>query len=82
MKRVRDEKIVLLSRVKCPSLPMDWNQTYTASRAWVGEGDFHNEELHELYSPAYIIRVIRLKKMRLAEHVACAEGEQIYRGFS
>jgi hypothetical protein len=30
----------------------------------------HNEELHNLYSSSSIIRIIKLKRMRWAEHVA------------
>jgi len=30
----------------------------------------HNEELHNLYTSANIIRVIKLRRMRLAGHVA------------
>jgi hypothetical protein len=31
----------------------------------------HNEELHSLYSPPSIIRVIKARRMRWAGHVAC-----------
>jgi hypothetical protein len=30
----------------------------------------HNEELHKMYSSPYIIRMIRLRKMRWTGHVA------------
>jgi hypothetical protein len=30
----------------------------------------HNEELHNLYSPPNIIRMIKSRRIRLAEHVA------------
>jgi hypothetical protein len=30
----------------------------------------HNEELHNLYTSVYIIRVIKSRRMRLAVHVA------------
>jgi hypothetical protein len=32
---------------------------------------FHNEELHFLYSSANIIRMIKSRQMRWAQHVAC-----------
>jgi hypothetical protein len=31
----------------------------------------HNEELHGLYSSPSIVRVIKARRMRWAEHVAC-----------
>ena len=40
----------------------------------------HNEELNDLYSSPNIIRVIKLRRMRWAEHVACmGERRGIYR---
>jgi hypothetical protein len=33
----------------------------------------HNDELHSLYSSPHIVRVIKSKRMRLAEHVARME---------
>jgi hypothetical protein len=40
----------------------------------------HNEELHNLYSSPSIIRIIKLKKMRLAGHVArMGEKRNVYR---
>jgi hypothetical protein len=35
-----------------------------------GWGTLHNEELHNLYSPPSIIRMIKLRSMRWAGHVA------------
>jgi hypothetical protein len=40
----------------------------------------HNEELHILYSSPNIIRQIKLRRMRWAEHVACM-GEETVQGF-
>ena len=37
----------------------------------------HNEELKDLYYPSNIIRVITLRKMRWAEHVACMGGGEV-----
>jgi hypothetical protein len=34
----------------------------------------HNEELHDLYSSPYIIRVIKSRRMRWAGHVATCGG--------
>ena len=31
----------------------------------------HNEELNDLYSSPYIVRVIKSRRMRWAGHVAC-----------
>jgi hypothetical protein len=40
----------------------------------------HNEELHDLYSPPCIVRVIKSRRMRRAEHVArMGEGRGVYR---
>jgi hypothetical protein len=40
----------------------------------------HNEELHNLYSPPGIIRIIKSRKMRLAGHVAQMEEKRnVYR---
>jgi hypothetical protein len=40
----------------------------------------HNEELNDLYSSPNIIRVIKSRRMRWAEHVACmGEGRDSYR---
>jgi hypothetical protein len=36
----------------------------------------HNEELHDLYSLPSIIRIIKLRKMRWAGHVAGRGGEE------
>jgi hypothetical protein len=35
-----------------------------------GSRKLHNEELHNLYSSRNITRMIKLRRMRLAEHVA------------
>jgi len=40
----------------------------------------HNEELNDLYSSPNIVRVIKSKRMRWAEHVACmGERRGVYR---
>jgi hypothetical protein len=40
----------------------------------------HNEELHNLYSSSSIIRIIKLRRMKLAGHVArMAEKRNMYR---
>jgi hypothetical protein len=40
----------------------------------------HNDELHDLYSSPNIVRVIKSRRMRWAEHVACVgEGRGAYR---
>jgi hypothetical protein len=36
----------------------------------------HNEELHDLYSPPSIIRIIKARRMRWAGHVARMGGEE------
>jgi hypothetical protein len=36
----------------------------------------HNHELHSLYSSLNVVRVIKSRRLRLAEHVACM-GEEI-----
>ena len=42
----------------------------------------HNQELNDLYSSARIVRVIKLKRMRWAGHVARKGGEErCIRGF-
>jgi hypothetical protein len=35
----------------------------------------HNEELHNLYSSPSIVRIIKSRRMRLAEYVARIEGK-------
>jgi hypothetical protein len=35
-----------------------------------GWRELHNEELHDLYSSPNIIRIIKLRRMRLAGHVS------------
>jgi hypothetical protein len=47
-----------------------------------GRGDrkLHNEELHDLYSSSSTIRIIKLRRMRLAGHVArMGEKRNAYR---
>jgi hypothetical protein len=40
----------------------------------------HNDELHSLYSSPNIVRVIKSRKMRWAEHAArMGEGRGVYR---
>jgi hypothetical protein len=40
----------------------------------------HNDELHSLYSSPNIVRVIKSRRMRWAEHVALmGEGRDVYR---
>jgi hypothetical protein len=46
-----------------------------------GSGEkLHNEELNDLYCSPNIVRVIKSRRMRWAEHLACmGEGRRIYR---
>jgi hypothetical protein len=48
-----------------------------------GDGSWrklHNDELHSLYSSPNIVRVIKARRMRWAEHVArMGEGRDVYR---
>ena len=40
----------------------------------------HNKELNDLYSSSHIFRVIKSRRMRWAEHVACmGERRGVYR---
>jgi hypothetical protein len=41
----------------------------------------HNNELHNLYSSTNIVRVIKSRRMRWAEHVACMGRGQVFTGF-
>jgi hypothetical protein len=41
----------------------------------------HNEELHHLYCSPNIVRVIKLRKMRWAGHVALWGRREAYTGF-
>jgi hypothetical protein len=41
----------------------------------------HNEELHNLYSSPDIIRIIKSKRMRWAEHVALMGRRKIHIGY-
>ena len=43
-------------------------------------GKLHNEEFHDLYSSPSIVRVIKLRRMRWAGHVA-SMGERCIQGF-
>jgi hypothetical protein len=36
----------------------------------------HNEDIHILYSPLHIIKQIKSRRMRWAEHVACMGDER------
>jgi hypothetical protein len=45
-----------------------WEKRNEVTGEW---GRLHNEELYDLYSSAYIIRVIESRRMRCAAHVAC-----------
>jgi hypothetical protein len=42
-----------------------------ATREW---RKLHNEELNDLYSSSNIVRVMKLRRKRLARHVACVGG--------
>jgi hypothetical protein len=41
----------------------------------------HNEKLNDLYSSPNIIRVIKLRRMRWAGHVASIGKKEVYTGF-
>jgi hypothetical protein len=41
----------------------------------------HNDELHNLYSSPSIVRVIKSRRMRWAEHVARMRMGEIFKGF-
>jgi hypothetical protein len=43
---------------------------YVRTQVTGGWRKLHNEELHNLYSSPGIIRIIKLRRMRWAEHVA------------
>jgi hypothetical protein len=50
---------------------------YEVTGVW---GKLHNEELHGLYSSPTIVRVIKLRRMRLAGHVKhLGKGRGVYR---
>jgi hypothetical protein len=50
---------------------------YQLTREW---RKLHNEELNDLYSTRNIVRVIKLRKLRWAGHVACmGERRGLYR---
>jgi hypothetical protein len=46
-----------------------------------GEKKLHNDELHDLYSLPNIVRVIKLRRMRWAGHVACTGEGEVFTGF-
>jgi hypothetical protein len=49
---------------------------------WPGEWRrLHNEELNEPYASPNIIRVIKLRRMRWAGHVARIGKGEVYKGF-
>jgi hypothetical protein len=39
----------------------------------------HNEELYNVYSAASVIRMIKSRRMKCSEHVACMEEQDAYR---
>jgi hypothetical protein len=41
----------------------------------------HYDELHNLYSSPNIVRVIKSRRMRWAEHVACMGRGEVFTGF-
>jgi hypothetical protein len=41
----------------------------------------HNDEFHSLYSSPNIVRVIKLRRLRWAGHVACMAREEVFMGF-
>ena len=41
----------------------------------------HNEELNDLYSSTYIVRVIKSRKIRWVGHVASMGRGEVYTGF-
>jgi hypothetical protein len=43
--------------------------------------ELHNEKLHDLYCSLNIVRVIKSRRMRLAECVARMESGEVYTGF-
>jgi hypothetical protein len=53
-------------------------RTFRRKRGGVTGGwrKLHNEELHNLYSSPSIIRIIKLRRMRWAGHVARMGGEK------
>jgi hypothetical protein len=46
-----------------------------------GWRELHNEELHNLYSPPSIIRMINSRRMRCVAHVARIGRRVMHRGF-
>jgi len=45
-----------------------------------GEEKMHNEELNDLQSSPYIVRVIKSRRMRWAGHVVCMGDREVYTG--
>jgi hypothetical protein len=41
----------------------------------------HNDELHSLYSSQNIVRVIKARRLRQVEHVACMGRGEVFTGF-
>ena len=41
----------------------------------------HDEELNDLYCSPSIVRVIKSRRMKWAEHVTCGGGERCLQGF-
>ena len=41
----------------------------------------HNEERNELYSSLITVRVIEIRRMKWAGHVACMGRREVYTGF-
>jgi hypothetical protein len=69
-RRLRVSENRLLRRIFGPK----WDEVTGESRT------LHNEELNDLYCSPNIVRVIKLRRMRWAEHVACmGEGRDEYR---
>jgi hypothetical protein len=60
----------------------DLRRIFRPKRAGVTRGcrKLHNEELHDLFSSRSIIRIIKSRRMRWAEHVArMGEKRNVYR---
>jgi hypothetical protein len=56
-----------------------WTKGDGVTRGW---RKLHNEELHNLYSSPSVIRIIKLRRMRWARHVArMGEKRNVYRLF-
>jgi hypothetical protein len=44
-------------------------------------GKLRNDELHNMYSPPYIVRVIKSRRLRWAGHVARRGRGEVFTGF-